>query len=100
MPNKITWTHVDRVSRQILENRGMLAVGATDAEVTCSLIAYLERSLTLKEEAFQGRMSEIDRLRHQVEQLSRVVPKSKTRQRLAALEEAVAELRHRLGDDL
>lgn len=93
MSEKITWTHVDAHVRRALDDRGTLAFGSTDAEVTMGYIAFLERSL--KTQAINGdrTVEELRRTRIELEDVkAKVKPIKKTKQRLAALELAVGQL--------
>lgn len=91
MSEQITWTHVDKLVRKMHDERGMLAIGLTDAEVAHAFIQWLARQ---NEKLFQnGTQLEqrCDSLGIQLMQ-AKNAPKSKTKQRLHDLEAAVAEL--------
>ncbi|MNP72814.1 hypothetical protein D3C76_1694380 [compost metagenome] len=73
------------------DEKGMLPIGMTDAEVAHAFIKWLDRrneDLIRQTERMDERC---DRLEVELMKL-RNAPKSKTKQRLAALEAAVAEL--------
>jgi hypothetical protein len=91
MSEQITWTHVDKLVRKMHDEKGMLPVGLTDAEVAHAFIKWLDRrngDLIRQTEQMDERCDQLE-----VELMKlRNAPKSKTKQRLAALESAVAEL--------
>ena len=91
MSEKITWTHVDRHVRQALARSGTLAFGETDAEVAMGYIAFLERSLKIKEQTIAARTELLDATRRELAE-AKAKPIGKTKQRLAALELAVIQL--------
>lgn len=95
--SKITWTNVDAVSRKILEDRGILPSGATDAEVALSLIGFLDRSLRASDENRFQLQASVDRLGRQ---LAAQCSPGKTKDRVSALEVALAELKDRIGFDV
>ncbi|MNP45013.1 hypothetical protein D3C76_1389030 [compost metagenome] len=91
MSEQITWTHVDKLVRKMHDEKGMLPIGLTDAEVAHAFIGWLERrnaNLILDAQQMDERC---DRLEVELMKL-RNAPKSKTKQRLEALEKAVEEL--------
>lgn len=92
----ITWTHVDKLVRDMHDERGMLPTGATDAEVAHAFIKWQEK----QREHVLRRLEESDReivqLRYQLD-ATKVKPVRKTKQRLALLESTVAELRQHVG---
>lgn len=100
MSDKITWTFVDAHVRRALDDRGTLAFGTTDAEVTMGYIAFLERSLKTKEQVCEQLSIRADSYRTEVENLRKAVRPGKTKQRLADLEENVDFIRRHLGIEL
>ena len=103
MSEQITWAHVDKLVRKMLEDRGQLAVGMTDAEVALVFIKFLGRSLNQAEISVDSRGATIASLQRQLEttrqQLAEALTTkpSKTKKRLELLEAAVAELRQHTG---
>lgn len=91
MSEKITWTHVDAHVRRALDDRGTLAFGNTDAEVTMGYIAFLERTLRTKEKTVEVRTELLEATRKELAEV-KGKPLKKTKQRLAALELAVGQL--------
>lgn len=98
MTTKITWTHVDAHVRKACERIGMLPVGHGDAEVAYNYLKYVESKADLLQQEGEKMEDERDRLKIQVRKLTRQLgektSKGKTKQRLAALEKAVAELQN------
>lgn len=97
MSEQITWTHVDKLVRKMHDNREMLPTGLTDAEVAYSFIKFLERSLQQSEICAESRGASMASLKRELDttrgQLDVALTKpSKTKQRLAKLEEQVAKL--------
>lgn len=91
MSEQITWTHVDKLVREMHDERGMLPVGLSDAEVAYAFIKWMNRrnaDLIRETERMDERC---DRLEVELLEL-RNAPKSKTKQRLATLECQVARL--------
>jgi len=98
MSQQITWTHVDKYVREMHDHRGMLETGMTDAEVTLSYIKFIERQLQKAEDALIRKDDDIQRTRVELEAVkTRAMQPGKTKQRLAALEIAVQELRLHTG---
>lgn len=96
MNSKITWTHVDAHVRRHCEQAGVLELGATDAEVAYNYLKYVESRAALYQRKLQNAQDERDRLKAQLRALEAEPAKvGKTKQRLAALEKAVAELQSR-----
>lgn len=96
MSEQITWTHVDKLVRKMHDEKGMLPIGMTDAEVAHAFIKWLDRrngDLIRQTEQMDERC---DRLEVELQKL-RAAPKSKTKKRLEALEEQVKDLQFRLG---
>lgn len=96
MSEKITWTHVDKLVRKMHDEKGMLPIGMTDAEVAHAFVKWLDRrngDLIRQTEQMDERC---DRLEVELQKL-RTAPKSKTKKRLGALEEQVKDLQFRLG---
>jgi hypothetical protein len=95
MSEQITWTHVDKLVRKMHDEYGMLPLGATDAEVAHAFIKWLEREngkLSQNDTMLERRCAQLE-----VELMKlRNAPKSKTKQRLSALETAVEELQARV----
>lgn len=93
MAEQITWTHVDKMVRKMHDERGMLPIGLTDAEVTYNLIKYLQRNARIL--AVQKAQVETELVRTET-RLRAVqdnpIKKSKTKQRLAKLEKEVERL--------
>lgn len=87
----ITWTHVDKLVRDMHDERGMLPTGATDAEVAHAFIKWQEK----QREHVLRRLEESDReivqLRYQLD-ATKVKPVRKTKQRLSVLEAKIAYL--------
>lgn len=101
MSEQITWTHVDKLVRKMLDERGMLARAMNDAEVTYDLIKFLERSLHQSEICADSRGAlmaslkrELDSTRQQLAEALTTKP-SKTKKRLDALEKAVRDLQNK-----
>ena len=95
MSEQITWTHVDKLVRKMHDDKGMLPIGLTDAEVAHAFIKWLDRrngDLIRQTEQMDERC---DRLEVELMKL-RNAPKSKTKQRLAKLEEQVQEITEKL----
>lgn len=95
MSEQITWTHVDKLVRDMHDERGMLPVGMSDAEVAHAFIKWLDRrngDLIRQAEQMDERC---DRLEVELMKL-RNAPKSKTKQRLANLEGKVQEIAEKL----
>lgn len=95
MSEQITWTHVDKLVRKMHDERGMLPIGLTDAEVAHSFIGWLDRrnaNLILDAQRMDERC---DRLEVELLKL-RTAPKSKTKQRLANLEGQIKEIAEKL----
>lgn len=96
MTTKITSTHVDAHVRRQCDLVGMLELGATDAEVAYNYLKYVESRAALYQRKLQNAQDERDRLKAQLRALEAEPAKvGKTKQRLAALEKAVAELQSR-----
>lgn len=96
MSEQITWTHVDKLVREQLERRQMIGTGATDAEVAYEFVKFLCRAETRLTETVRVRTDMLEASRGELKTLLGQ-PKSKTKQRLAVLEAAVAELRQHTG---
>lgn len=92
----ITWTHVDKLVRDMHDERGMLPTGATDAEVAHAFIKWQEKQREAVLSRLEERDREIVQLRYQLDAM-KVKPVRKTKQRLALLESTVAELRQHVG---
>lgn len=93
MSEKITWTHVDKRVREICEERGILPIGDSDAEVAHSLIKFLngrlrsvENSLTICQDSYARACDSLQ------QEITKGVSSGKTKKRLAALEAKVEEL--------
>lgn len=103
MSEQITWTHVDKLVRKMLEDRVQMACGNTDAEVAYDFIKFLGRNLNQAEICAESRGASMASLKRELEstrqQLSEALTAkpSKTKQRLSALEEQVKDLQFRLG---
>jgi len=95
MPEQITWTHVDKLTSRLLDERGMMHVGNTDPEVTYNLLQFLDTRLKAFQRDVEIQEERCDRLEVELSKL-RNAPKSKTKQRLAKLEEQVSEMQQRL----
>jgi hypothetical protein len=94
MSEQITWTHVDKLVRKMHDERGMLQSGMNDAEVTYTMIKFLDRqtrTFSQSNEELEARCGalEVQLMRAKEAQ---VLPKGKTKQRLAILEERVGQL--------
>lgn len=98
MSEKITWTHLDAHVRRMLDDRGTLAFGNTDAEVAMGYIAFLERTLRTKEQVCEQLSAQVHRVESELVKV-KTVPK-KTKHRLADLEEKVEFIRCHLGLEL
>jgi len=98
MSEQITWTHVDKLVRKMHDERGMLPIGLTDAGVTHDFIKWQERNRDILLAKLEQRDRDIVQLHNQLSALEEKArtPKSKTKQRLSALEAAVEELQDRL----
>lgn len=93
MSEQITWMHVDKLVRKMHDERGMLPVGLTDAEVAHAFIGWLARENETLGSAGASLESKLARTETSSrEAQNRPVKKSKTKERLAALEKAVAKL--------
>lgn len=106
MNEQITWTHVDKLVRKMHDNRGMLPIGLTDAEVAHAFIKFLERSLQQSEICAESRGAsmaslkrELDSTRQQLAEALTTKP-GKTKQRLAKLEEQMEHLSRYIGTEL
>ncbi|MNL44556.1 hypothetical protein D3C87_1671390 [compost metagenome] len=91
MSEQITWTHVDKLVRDMHDEKGMLPVGLTDPEVAYSFLKWIDRTSADIQRDAATLLAHCDQLEVELMKL-RNAPKSKTKQRLAALESAVAEL--------
>lgn len=98
MTQTITWTHVDKLVRKMHDEEGLLPVGNTDAEIAYNFVKFLMNVRTKAEqdyrrasERYYAREGELMRLEQQLK-AERDKPQGKTKQRLAKLEAAVAEL--------
>lgn len=98
MSEQITWTHVDKLVRQMLDDRMQMPCGKTDAEVAYDFIKFLGRQVNSLDGDLETKDANLLRLRAQLEttqrQLSeaRSEPKGKTKARLAKLETQVSRL--------
>lgn len=99
MVNTITWTHVDKLVRDLHDKEGLLPSGNTDAEITYNFIKFLMNVRTKAEQHYSrasdryfSREGEIMRLEHQLK-AEQAKPLGKTKQRLKELEEEVARIR-------
>lgn len=97
MSEQITWTHVDKLVRKMLDDRMQMACGTTDAEVTYNMIKFLERSLSQAELCAQSLGATNSALQRQLKEAQQAPKLGKTKQRLAKLEAAVAELQKQPG---
>jgi len=103
MSEQITWTHVDKLVRKMLDDRMQMACGNTDAEVAYDFVKFLERSTTSLENDLTEHKREALTLKAQLEttreQLAEALTTKpgKTKKRLELLEVAVAELRQHTG---
>lgn len=97
MPEQITWTHVDKLVRKMLDERGMLQSGVNAAEVTYNLIKFLERSLTQAELCADSRGATVASLQRQLKEAQQAPKLGKTKQRLDALEKEVNRIRKTLA---
>lgn len=100
---QITWTHVDKLVRDMHDEEGLLPVGNTDAEIAYNFVKFLMNVRTKAEKDYQraseryySREGELMRLEQQLK-AEREKPLGKTKQRLKDLEEAVADLRKHTG---
>jgi hypothetical protein len=85
MSEQITWTHVDKLVRKMHDDKGMLPVGATDAEVTHAFIKWLSGRFNSVENERDVCRLNLEQMRQRVIELeSRKV--GKTKQRLKDLE--------------
>lgn len=96
MTQIITWTHVDRLVRDMYDERGMLPVGATDAEVAHAFIKWQEKQRGIVLRDLEERDREIVQLRYQLEAM-KAKPLRKTKERLAEIEENIDFIRRHLG---
>lgn len=96
MSEQITWTHVDKLVRKMHDEKGMLPIGSTDAEVAHSFIKWQERNRDILLAKLEEHDREIVQLRYQLDDLKNK-PVGKTKKRLELLEVAVAELRQHTG---
>jgi hypothetical protein len=94
MSEQITWTHVDKLVRKMLDDRGQLACGGNDAEVALVFIKFLGRSLNQAEISVDSRGATIASLQRQLKEAQAVRP-GKTKKRIDALEKAVRELQNK-----
>jgi hypothetical protein len=98
MSEQITWTHVDKLVRKMHDNRGMLPIGLTDAEVAHAFIKFLERSLQQSEICAESRGASMASLKRELDyanrQLAEALAKKpgKIKQRLEILECQVSRL--------
>lgn len=93
MSEQITWTHVDKLVRKMHDDRGMLPLGLTDAEVAHAFIGWLQReneTLRAAGASLESKLAWTETSLRAAQ--NRPVKKSKTKERLAKLEAAVAEL--------
>lgn len=96
MSEQITWTHVDKLVRKMHDERGMLPIGLTDAEVVHTFISWLQRENEMLRSAGASLESKLAWTETSLRAAqNRPVKKSKTKERLAKLEAAVAELQKR-----
>jgi hypothetical protein len=91
MSEQITWTHVDKLVRKMHDERGMLQSGMNDAEVTYTMIKFLDRQTRTFSQSNEELEARCERLEVEVHKL-RNAPKSKTKQRLEKLECQVSRL--------
>lgn len=96
MSEQITWTHVDKLVRDMHDEKGMLPIGLTDAEVAYSFLKWIDRTSADIQRDAATLLDHCERLEVEVHKL-RNAPKSKTKKRLELLEVAVAELRQHTG---
>lgn len=100
MSEQITWTHVDKLVRQMLDDRMQMPCGKTDAEVAYDFIKFLGRQVNSLDGDLETKVANLLRLRAQLEttqqQLARTTKPGKTKTRLAKLEEQMADLQQRL----
>lgn len=87
----ITWTHVDKLVRDLHDARGMLPTGSTDAEVAHAFIKWLSNQYEIAEESLDGRDRELLTLRQQLSEAT-PIKLGKTKQRLSVLEAKIAYL--------
>jgi polyhydroxyalkanoate synthesis regulator phasin len=96
MTNVITWTHVDKAVREMLDKRGMLQTGNSDAEVAYEFINFLTRQESKLNETIRARTELLESTRRQLK-AAQDQPLSKTKRRLHNLEAQVTELYDHLG---
>ena len=99
MAEQITWTHVDKLVRQLHSEAGLMRVGTTDAEVAYNFVKFLSSARTKAENTalkLSEYLMESERrarnLDHRLSLAQQETAKGKTKQRLAILEEQVAKL--------
>lgn len=93
MLEQITWTHVDKMVRKMLEDKGQIACGSTDAEVTYDCIRSLRRQLRILEVQKEQVETKLAWTETQLRAAQdNPVKKSKTKERLAKLECQVSRL--------
>lgn len=97
MSEQITWTHVDKMVRKMLDDRGMLQTGMNDAEVTYNLIKYMqrhERVLELAKEQVENTLANERRMGDVLKKeiLDLKSSKGRTKKRLDKLEQQVEKL--------
>lgn len=95
MSEQITWTHVDKLVRKMLDDRMQMPCGSSDAEVAYDFVKFLDRCLEDAERDVGVKLSLIEVLHREIAQLKNK-PKSKTKQRLANLEGQVKEISEKL----
>jgi hypothetical protein len=63
MSEQITWTHVDKLVRKMHDERGMLQSGMNDAEVTYTMLKFLDRqtrAFSLSNEELEARCGALE----------------------------------------
>lgn len=91
MNQQITWTHVDQLVRRMHEDRGLLPLGLTDAEVAHSFIKWLQAENETLRRGGEAQEKRADWAENALKALQSK-PTGKTKKRLTALEAKVEEL--------
>lgn len=99
MSEQITWTHVDKRVRKMHDDRGMLPIGNTDAEVAHAFLGWLQReneTLRSAGASLETKLAWTETSLRAAQ--NRPIKKAKTKERLAKLEKEVRRLSKMLED--